>query len=129
MRRYVLAWFPMLVIAVANGALREAAFARMMPDLRAHQLSTLTGAILIGGFIWFVIRAWPPPSGRAAIRIGLMWVAMTVGFEFFMTLVLMKEPLARAVADYNLFAGHLWVLFLAWIGVAPWLFHGRRPGV
>lgn len=83
MVRYVLAWFAMLVIAVANGALREATFARMMPELRAHQASTLTGCILIGAFIWFVVRAWPPPSGRVAIQIGLIWVAMTVALEFF----------------------------------------------
>jgi hypothetical protein len=36
-----------------------------------------------------------------------MWAAMTVGFEFFMALVLMKEPLAQALAAFNLFAGHL----------------------
>jgi hypothetical protein len=54
--RYVLAWIPMLLIAIANGALRQLVFARVMPDLRAHQLSTGTGAVLIGLFIWAVVR-------------------------------------------------------------------------
>jgi hypothetical protein len=58
MIRYVLAWFPMLVIAGANGALRQLTFAGVMPELHAHQLSTLIGSVCIGIFIWFVIRAW-----------------------------------------------------------------------
>jgi hypothetical protein len=45
--RYVIAWFPMLIIAVVNGALRQVTFAKTMPELRAHQLSTLIGALVI----------------------------------------------------------------------------------
>jgi hypothetical protein len=122
MLRYLLAWIPMLIIAVANGALRQASYGRAMPELRAHQLSTLIGMILIGAFIWLVVRRWPPSSGAQGFRIGLVWVALTVAFEFFMTVVLMGRPVAAALADYDLLAGRLWVLFLAWLAVAPWLF-------
>lgn len=48
-------WVPMLFIAIANGALRQFTFGRVMPELRAHQLSTIIGSVLIGSFIWFVI--------------------------------------------------------------------------
>lgn len=122
MWRYVAAWFPMLAIAIANGALRQAVFAPRMSELRAHQLSAVTGAILIGVFIRFVIRRWPPPSGAAALGVGLLWLAMTVAFEFFMVLVLMNQPIERALADYNLFAGRVWMLFLTWVAAAPWVF-------
>ncbi len=63
MPRYVLLWVPMLVIAVANGALRQATFAKSLSELRAHQLSTLIGSVLIGAFVWFVVRTWTPSSG------------------------------------------------------------------
>ena len=62
MIRYVIAWIPMLVIAIANGALRQLTFGKTLPELRAHQLSTVIGAILIGFFIWTVFRFWPPAS-------------------------------------------------------------------
>lgn len=55
---YVLAWVPMLLIAIANGALRQTTFAKVMPELRAHQLSTLIGSVLIGLFIWLVLAPW-----------------------------------------------------------------------
>jgi hypothetical protein len=64
MIRYVLTWIPMLVIAITNDALRQATFAKVLPELRAHQLSTLTGSVFIGAFVWFVIDTWPPASER-----------------------------------------------------------------
>ena len=89
----VLAWFPMLMIAVANGALGQVFFAKMMAELRAHQLSTLIGSVFEGLFIWLVIRPWPPSSGRQATLTGLIWLLLTVAFEFFMGLVLAHRPL------------------------------------
>jgi hypothetical protein len=122
MLRYMLIWVPMLAIAVANGALRQTTFAKVMPELRAHQLSTLTGSVFIGAFIWLIIHVWPPSSSRQAVTIGLTWLSLTVVFEFFMGLVLMKRPLAQVLADYNLLAGRVWVIFLVWLAFAPWLF-------
>jgi hypothetical protein len=122
MLHYLLAWIPMLLIAIGNGALRQAVFAKKMPELRAHQLSTLTGAVLIGAFIWLLLHVWPPTSGQQAVTVGLVWLLLTVAFEFFMGLALLKQPLVQVLADYNLLAGRLWVLFLAWLTLAPWLF-------
>ncbi len=120
--RYILAWLIMLMIAIANGALRQATFGKVMPETRAHQLSTLIGSVLIGLFIWAVIRVWKPSSGRQALTIGLIWLILTVAFEFFMGLVLAHRPLAEVLHDYNLFAGRVWVLFLIWLTLAPWIF-------
>jgi len=124
--RYGLLWIPMLVIAVANGALRQATFAKVMPELRAHQLSTLIGAVLMGLFIWFVVRRWPPASGRQALLIGLVWLLLTVAFECFMGLALAHRPLSQVVQDYNVFSGRVWVLFLIWLALAPWVFFRIR---
>ena len=126
MWRYALAWVGMLVLAIANGALRQATFGMVLPELRAHQLSTLIGSVLMGAFMWVVLRWWPPSSRREAIAIGLLWVSLTVAFEFFMGLVLLGRPVAQVLADYNVFAGRVWVLFLLWLTVAPWLFFRIR---
>jgi hypothetical protein len=126
MLRYILLWFVMLVIAIGNGVLRETTFGKVMPELRAHQLSTLIGAVVMGLFIWFVIQAWPPSSSGAALAIGAVWLCLTVAFECFMGLVLRRRPLAEVLADYDLRAGRVWVLFLLWIMVAPWLFFVPR---
>jgi len=113
----------MLIIAIANGTLRQLTFGKVMPELRAHQFSTLIGSVVMGVFIWFVIDAWPPSSSRRAIVIGVVWLCLTVAFEFFLGLVIMRRPLVQVIGDYNLLAGRVWLLFLIWITIAPWLFH------
>jgi len=124
--RYVLAWLPMLLIAIANGALRQLEFARVMSELRAHQLSTITGSILIGLFIWAVIRIWPPSSARQALSIGLIWLALTVAFEFIFGRLVMHHPWLRLLNDYNLLEGRLWAVFLSWLTIAPYVFFRIR---
>ena len=116
----------MLIIAIANGGLRQATFAKVMPELRAHQLSTLIGSLLIGLFIWLVIRMWPPSSARQALQIGACWLIFTIAFEFFLGLVLAPRPLAQVLQDYNLLAGRVWLLFLIWLTLAPWVFFRLR---
>ncbi len=126
MVRYVIAWFALLVVAVANGALRQLTFGRHMSELGAHQLSTLVGSALIGIFIWFVVRRWPPSGDRQALLIGLLWLVLTVAFEFFMGLALARRPLPDVLRDYNLLQGRVWVLFLVWLTLAPWVFYRLR---
>ena len=123
MLRYLLAWFPMLVLAIANGVLREATYARQMRELRAHQLSTAIGAAIFGVYIWFVIRAWPTASMQQALQVGLLWLALTISFEFFMGLVLARRPLNEVLRDYDVTRGRVWVFLLMWIALAPALFH------
>ena len=126
MIRYVLAWFPMLVIAIANGALRQLTYARVMSEPHAHQLSTIIGSVCIGAFIWYVIRTWPPSSSRRALLIGFLWGLLTVVFESFMGLILQHLSLQQVLHEYNLLAGRVWTLFLIWLVVAPWLFFRIR---
>jgi len=126
MIRYVLAWFPMLVIAIANGALRQFTYARVMSEPHAHQLSTIIGSVCIGAFIWYVIRTWPPSSSRRALLIGFLWGILTVVFESFMGLILQHLSLQQVLHEYNLLAGRVWTLFLIWLVVAPWLFFRIR---
>jgi hypothetical protein len=126
MIRYLIAWLVLLVIAVANGFLRQLTYGKRMAELRAHQLSTLTGAVAVGAAIWCIVRLWPPSSAAEALLIGAIWLALTVAFEFFMGLVLARRPLREVLHDYNLLAGRVWVLFLIWLTLAPWVFYELR---
>jgi hypothetical protein len=123
MVRYLLAWIPMLFIAVANGALREGGYGPLMSEPRAHQLSTLIGMLLFAVYIRVVVRRWRPASERQAIGVGLAWLALTVAFEFLFGHYVAGHDWSRLLADYDLLAGRLWVVLLAWIALAPYLFY------
>jgi hypothetical protein len=113
----------MLLIAIANGAIRQLTFGKAMPELRAHQLSTAIGSVLIGLFIWAVIRLWPPASARHALSIGLfIWLALTIAFEFVFGRFVMHRPWSQLFSDYNVMEGRLWAVFLIWLTLVPYVF-------
>ena len=75
------------------------------------------------------MRVWPPSSGRHALRIGALWLVLTVLVEAFMGMVLMHRSFSQVLIDYDVMAGRVWVFFFLWLTLAPWLyFHMRRAG-
>jgi hypothetical protein len=137
MWRYVLAWFPMVPIAVANGVVREFWYGRRLGELQAHRVSTLSALFLLGLYMWWVIRTWPPRSGTEAAAIGALWLGLTVAFEFVFGHYVAGHPWELLVQDYNLLAGRLWPLVPLGTAFALYLFFrllaprhqkGRAPG-
>jgi hypothetical protein len=121
MWKYVVAWAPMVVIAVANGAVREAWYGRYVTELRAHQISTGSGLLLLGAYIWVVIRLWPPESPTEAIVVGLIWLILTIAFEFLFGHYVAGHSWSRLFRDYNVVAGRVWTLVVVWVAVAPYV--------
>jgi hypothetical protein len=121
--RYVLAWFPMVLLAIANGVIRVSTYGKYMSELRAHQLSTVTGILLFALYIWALTRWWRLESAHQALVIGGLWLALTVAFEFGFGHYVMGHPWSRLLHDYDLLAGRVWVIGLAWVAVAPWFFY------
>ncbi len=122
MWKYVLAWFPMVAIAIANGVVREAWYGKYLSELAAHQISTLIAVILFGVYIWFIVLFWRPTSKVQAIAVGLLWLAMTIAFELVFGHSVAGHSWERLLHDYNLLAGRVWLLVLVWVAVAPYLF-------
>ncbi len=123
MWKYALAWVPMVLIAILNGAVREVWYGKSLGELRAHQLSTLIGAVLLGLYIWGISRLWPLASGHQALAVGVLWLVLTVGFEFLFGHYVVGHPWTRLFHDYDLLAGRVWSLLLLWVTVAPYLFY------
>ncbi len=121
--KYLLAWLGLPVIGIVNGAIRQFLYRDALGDLTAHQLSTVTGILLFGLYIWLLSRWWPLPSARAAITVGLLWLVLTIGFEFIFGHYVVGNSWERLLADYNLLAGRVWVLVLIWITIAPYIFY------
>lgn len=128
MKKYFLAWFPMVFIAIFNGTFREMAYKSLVGDLTAHQLSTLTGIMFTGIYIWLITRQWLLTSSTQAVTIGLMWLGMTILFEFGFGHYVMKNPWSILLADYNIISGRVWSLFLLWITIAPYIFYRLAIG-
>lgn len=123
---YAAGWLGLVLLAIINGALREKGYGRHMSALSAHQLSTAIGLVLFGGYIWCFSGLFLPASAAQAVTIGLMWLVMTIVFEFVFGHYVMGHAWRVLLQDYNLFRGRVWVLVLVWTAVAPYLFYCLR---
>ena len=119
--RYLLLWFALAVIAVANGTLRQSTYGKRLPELAAHQLSTVTGTLFTGIFVWFVHQYWPIESAAQAWLIGLSWLVFTIIFEFGFGHYVVGHPWSHLLNDYNIFKGRVWSLFLIWVLIMPYM--------
>ena len=122
MFKYFLLWFPMLLIAIGNGMLREFVFKKYLSELTAHQLSTGTLTIFFAFYIGFVVQRFPHSSVTHTIFIGLMWLVLTLVFEFGFGRY-RGNSWEKLFEDYNLWKGRLWVFIPIWVAVAPYILH------
>ncbi len=119
---YFLAWLPMLLIAVGNGAARDLWYRNHVGELPAHQISTISLILLFGVYIRFIMIKYPPASSVQAILVGLFWLTLTLCFEFGFGL-LRGNAWSTLLADYNILKGRIWILIPVWITIAPYIFY------
>jgi hypothetical protein len=115
--RALAVWGLMMLAESAHGVLRrlwldpELAFA-------LRQLAVLVGALIVFGVAWFCRRWLDLKSDAAALAVGTLWTALTVGFEWGLTAVTGDWP--RFAQDYDLAHGGLMPLGLAAMLLTPW---------
>jgi hypothetical protein len=119
--KYTIAWIPMVLIAVANGALRQLGYGRLLSELSAHQLSCLTGILLFLLYTRCLSLYWPIESSRQAFTIGVIWPFLTIAFEFLFMHYGATVPWSKLLQDYNILKGSVWVLVLFAVLIAPYL--------
>lgn len=124
--KYLIGWLPLVAVGILNGIIREIGYKKYVGDLTAHQISTLTGIILVGCYIWWLIGKWEIGTSSQALIIGVIWLGMTVAFEFLFGHYVVRQPWSKLFHDYNFLKGRIWVVVLIWISIAPLVFYKIR---
>lgn len=125
---YSVAWLGGIPIAILNAFARNYFYGSYMSELSAHQVSTATGVLLIFGFYWLLNKRWAIESMKQAQVIGLVWVLLTIMFEFVFGHYIMGNTWSRLLHDYNIFEGRVWVIFLINLLVSPALIYKLEVG-
>lgn len=113
-------WALLALSAIGLGFFRVEWLLPRLGEVWAHVLGTINfvAALWIIVWLWLRLAAGPWPA-RALWGIGALWVAMTVSFEFGFGHYVAGHSWEKLLADYNLFAGRLWVLVLLSTFAAP----------
>jgi len=130
-RKALAAWALLVPLMVANGALRDLVYAPALGDPVARALSSVTGSTLVFAVAYLYVRREEPRPAAAWLRVGALWVFLTILFEIGLGLSL-GLSLAEILRDYDLSAGRVWLLVLLSLFSAPilwghWLRGSRHP--
>ena len=118
---YVSSWIGLVVLAILNAAVRQKGYGHFISELSAHQISTFIFVILIGVYTYFISGVFALHSSRQALLVGGIWLIMTICFEFIFGHYFLGHSWNRLLADYNLFKGRLWGLYLTAVMFVPLL--------
>jgi hypothetical protein len=121
--KYFFAWFGLVVLGLLNATIRQVVYARYVSELAGHQISTLTLAVLVGLYAWALSGFLKLSSPGEAIGVGLMWMVLTIVFEFALGRYVVGDSWGTLLRAYNLLEGRVWGLFVLWVGVAPYVFY------
>jgi apolipoprotein N-acyltransferase len=121
--KHILWWFAFPILGILNGTLREYTYKIFVGDLTAHQISTVTGIIFFGIVFYFIFKKWKIESVKYAILTGLIWLSLTILFEFGFGHYVMGNSWEKLFHDYNLSKGRVWGVLLIWITIAPYIFY------
>ena len=126
LRKYALAWLGMMFLAIANGGLRDILYKQSLGDLAAHQLSTVLLLLLFAAYFRMLAVRWPLTSPSQAWSVGLIWLVLTLAFEFGFGHCIAGHSWARLCHDYNILAGRVWVFVPFWVLTGPVVFLHTR---
>ena len=121
--KYFLAWVPLVFLGIGNATIRQVVYAGYVSELAAHQISTLTIIIFYAAYAWVVLGLLRPHSAGQAVAVGLMWMVLTVLFEFGLGHYVLDDSWGNLLHAYNLLEGRVWGLFILWVGLAPYVIY------
>jgi hypothetical protein len=119
--RAIAVWFGILVLANINGAVRQAWLIPRLGEPGGRVVSTLalSGVVLL--LTWLTIPWIEPTSTRDAMKIGVMWLGLTLAFEFLVGHYVFGQSWRKLLEDYDIMRGRIWVLVLLLVLFAPLL--------
>jgi hypothetical protein len=117
--RPLLVWLVLMAAEAAHGTLRTFFLAPYVGDFRARQIGAVVGSAIILALA-YLFSDWINARNAAALyRIGLMWVAMTLVFEFTLGRFAFGYSWQRIFEDYDLSKGGLLLPGMVWMAFSP----------
>jgi hypothetical protein len=112
-------WFLLLALAIANGAFREGFLVQRFDSKVAHAISTVMLSALILAAAWLTASFVRYRSATDAWIVGILWLGLTLAFEFLAGHYLFGQPWNVLLADYDILHGRIWPLVLVATLLAP----------
>ena len=119
--RSVSVWLLIALAETLHGTARTLWLAPYLGDFRARQVAVFTGALIILGIACALIRWIGVTQTRGLLGIGILWLILTLAFEFSLGILVFHASWERMTSDYNLARGGLLPLGMVSLTLSPLL--------
>jgi hypothetical protein len=120
-------WLVLLVAMVANGLLRVVVLQPRLGEVLARQLATAIGVAIVLIAAGAFVRRRPHAGSAELLGVGVLWLLLTLAFEFLFGHYVAGASWQELLADYDVLEGRLWPIVLLAVLLAPWLWGLARP--
>lgn len=117
--RILLLWAAIIPLAIANGMLRDAVLVRSFGQSRARTISGLSLSAVIMTWTLLTITWIPFPRPLPYVGVGLLWVALTVAFEFLFGRLVARKSWRELLRPYRFEGGDIWPIVLIVVAASP----------
>jgi hypothetical protein len=114
-------WLVIIGVETVHGILRTLLLTPLIGDFPARRISILTGALLIFGVAYLLIRWIRAATHLQLLCVGLMWVVLTAFFEIGLGRWVLDLSRDRLTEDYDLTRGGLLGIGLLFMAATPML--------
>lgn len=117
--RAAFVWLMMMAVESVHGVLRTILIAPRTGDFRARQIGAVIGSLLVIAVACVCIKWIGANDTASRWKTGLLWVALTLIFEFALGRLAFGYSWARILEDYDLSKGGLMIGGMLAMALAP----------
>ena len=114
-------WFVLLVMAIANGILRESVLIPVLGGVPGLILSGVLLSALILAVVYFSLPWFGQAPVARYIALGLSWFCLTLVFEFTFGRLIQGKPWSELLEAYTFKGGNIWPIVLLTVAAAPYV--------
>jgi hypothetical protein len=113
------AWVVFMATAIANGILRVSVLETSVNEYLAHLLSTAILCLALFVEINVFLSIVGDYSQGWLIALGVMWLLLTIAFEFGFGHYIARQSWSTLLENYNLLRGRVWPAVLLVVLLTP----------
>jgi hypothetical protein len=117
--RAVLWWAAILVLAIANGILRDTLLVAAMGPFAALVTSGIVLSLVIVVVAYIAVPGLGSLEGSQYWLVGVAWLALTLVFELGLGLLVQQQSPSQLLRAYTFEGGNLWPVVLVVTLVSP----------
>ena len=117
--RAVSVWLVIIVAEILHGILRAMSLVPFFGEFRSNQIGVFTGSAIILVVACVTIRWIGAIRRYELLLVGIIWLTLTVAFEWLFGWLVMGQSFERMAADYNLLKGGLMPVGLIFLALSP----------